>query len=318
MKKISIISPCYNEGENIRTFYETLSNVLAQINNYDFEIIFQDNCSTDNTMSILKEICLTDKRVKVIRNVRNFGPLRSSAYLTLQAYGDAVIALPSDMQDPPELIPEFIRGWEEGYKLVLGQKNKSEENKLIYSIRKLYYKLMKNISDSGHIENVGTYILYDQSIIEVFRWMQDPYPYIRTIICDLGYRPKIIPYTQKKRKKGKSSYNLFKYIDVAITGITSSSHVPLRMISYTGVLTLAVAFIFACIYIFSYISYRNHLNTEFILILIVLFLEGAIQLTCIGILGEYIGMILIKVTKRPLVIEEERINFDKNFEEKTK
>ena len=210
MKMISIMVPCYNEKSNIMELYQRIVKAFSELKKYDYEIIFADNASQDGSIDILKDLAQKDNRVKVIVNNRNFGVERSSTNAFLQCYGDAAIIIASDLQDPPELIPEFIRHWEAGYKLVLGKKQSTEEKYLIKNARKLYYALLEKISDNGHIKNVTGYGLYDKSVMDMLRWLDDPLPYTRGIICYLGYSYKLVEYGKNERKTGKSSYNYYR------------------------------------------------------------------------------------------------------------
>jgi glycosyltransferase involved in cell wall biosynthesis len=309
MKKISIVTPCFNEEENLENFYLKIKEVFQNIHGYTYEQIFIDNCSTDNTRMILEKIAAVDKNIKVIFNTRNFGHLRSWSYALLQAYGDAVILIACDFQDPPDLIPQFIEKWEEGYKIVLGQKTRSEEGRLMYAVRSLYYKIMKTISEFGHLDHVTGFGLYDQMVIEKFRELDDPHPYYRGIICDLGYEVELIEYTQPRRKGGKSSYNFFKYFDAAIEGITSTSKAPMRIASLGGLLLTGISISVLLLLIVLKIIYGDSINVGMVMIAAGLFLFGSVQLTFIGMIGEYIYNIQTKIDKRPLVVEQRRINF---------
>ncbi len=309
MKKISIVTPCFNEEENLENFYLKIKEVFQNIHGYTYEQIFIDNCSTDNTRMILEKIAAVDKNIKVIFNTRNFGHLRSWSYALLQAYGDAVILIACDFQDPPDLIPQFIEKWEEGYKIVLGQKTRSEEGRLMYAVRSLYYKIMKTISEFGHLDHVTGFGLYDQMVIEKFRELDDPHPYYRGIICDLGYKVELIEYTQPRRKGGKSSYNFFKYFDAAIEGITSTSKAPMRIASLGGLLLTGISISVLLLLIVLKIIYGDSINVGMVMIAAGLFLFGSVQLTFIGMIGEYIYNIQTKIDKRPLVVEQRRINF---------
>ncbi|GAA0083781.1 glycosyltransferase family 2 protein [Clostridium sp. CTA-7] len=314
MKKISIVTPCYNEEGNVYNMFQSIKRVFESIENYEYEHIFIDNCSTDRTGEILCEIAEEDARVKVILNARNFGPGRSGGYALLQAKGDAVIGLACDFQEPPELIPDFIKKWEEGYKVVFGQKSESEESKIMFSIRTLYYKIIKKASSSDQLENVTGFGLYDKEVIKMMRWIDDPNPYFRGTIAELGYEVGLVQYVQPKRRAGKSSYNLFRYIDTAINGMINSSQVPLRIASYVGFIMSAISFIIGIIYFMLKIIYWNSFNIGIAPLVIGLFFLGSIQLAFIGVLGEYIGAILTRVTRRPLVVEKKRINFENNIE----
>ena len=233
-KKISIVTPCYNEEFNVEPLYEKVKIEMAKLSNYTYEHIFIDNYSTDNTLVKLKNIASVDKNVKIIVNARNFGHIKSPYYGMLQADGDVVISLVSDLQDPPELIPDFIKKWEEGYKIVVGVKEKSEENIIMFSIRKLFYKTIDRISDTSQIQNFTGFGLYDRQFMDVLRNIQEPYPYFRGLVSEMGFSICQIPYLQPKRSKGNTKNNFFTLYDMAMLGFTSHSKVPLRMSSFIG------------------------------------------------------------------------------------
>jgi len=312
MKLISIVTPCYNEEANVLEMSQKIKSVFKNLPGYKYEHIFIDNKSTDDTARILKTIATEDKRVKVILNVRNFGPGRSCGHAFLQARGDAVIGLACDFQDPPELIPEFISLWEKGYKVVFGQKNKSEENKLMFSVRRLYYGIIQLMAETKQLTNVTGFGLYDRSVVDYFRMMDDPDPYFRGAVTELGYEIGLINYVQPRRRAGKSSYNLVRYIGTAITGLVSTSKTPLRASIYLGFIMSLISLLIAVFYFVMKLIHWYSFDVGFAPILIGVFFFGSVQLACIGILGEYIGAILGRVSKRPLVVESERINFDIN------
>lgn len=310
MKHISVMTPVYNEEGNIMDLYQAVKAQFDKLPQYTYEHIFIDNCSTDNSRVILRKIAKDDKNVKVIFNIRNFGPNRSGTYGMTQAYGDALICIVCDLQDPPELIPTFLEKWEEGYQVVYGQKTKSEENWLMYRIRKIYYKIMKKLSDTEQIDNVTGFGLMDQEVVEMIRWTNDPDPYIRGLVMELGYKLCLVPYTQRKRHSGKSSYNFFKYFDYAITGLTNSSKAPLRIATLIGFILSGVSLILALFYLIKKLLYWDSFVMGTAPILIGIFFFSSVQIALIGLVGEYIGAILTRVTKRPMIVEEERINFN--------
>jgi glycosyltransferase involved in cell wall biosynthesis len=312
MKHISVMTPCYNEEGNIQAIYSQVKKQFEQLPQYTYEHIFIDNCSTDASQQILRTLASQDKNVKVILNARNFGPNRSGTYGMLQATGDALICIVCDLQDPPEMIPTFLKKWEEGYKVVMGQKTKSKENFLMFQIRKLYYKIMEKLSETEHLENVTGYGLFDKEVLETIRWMDDPDPYIRGLVTQLGYKWCLVEYTQQRRERGKSSYNFNSYFDFAITGLTHVSKKPLRIVTLAGIGMSVMSFIFAIIYLVMKLIYWDSFEMGMAPVLIGMFLLGSGQLACIGVIGEYIGAILTRITKRPMVIEEERINFDES------
>lgn len=311
MKKISIMTPCYNEEGNIINLYNAVKEQFDKLPQYEYEHIFIDNYSTDRSREILRELASKDKNVKVIFNARNFGPNRSGTYGMLQATGDALICIVCDLQDPPSLIPQFLQKWEEGYKIVMGQKTHSKENPIMYSIRKLYYKIMSALSEVEHLSNVTGYGLFDKEVLETIKWMDDPDPYIRGLVTDLGYKWCLIEYTQAKRTEGKSSYNFNKYFDFAITGLTHMSKKPLRIATLLGFSMSACSFVIAIIFLILKLVRWEEFQLGMAPILIGMFFLGSVQLAFIGVIGEYVGAILTRVTKRPMVIEEERLNFEK-------
>lgn len=309
-KLISVMTPVYNEEGNIENLYQAVKEQFKNLPQYRYEHIFIDNHSTDHSRDILRAIAGEDANVKVIFNTRNFGPNRSGTYGMLQAKGDALICIVCDLQDPPELIPTFLKKWEEGFSIVVGQKTRSKENPAMYHIRKLYYRLINNLAETKQLSNVTGYGLYDKKVLDTIRWMDDPDPYIRGLITQLGYKYCTIEYTQQKRTSGHSSYNFFKYFDFAMTGITHVSQKPLRGITFIGFTLSAVSMAVAIIFLIIKLVRWNDFQMGMAPVVIGLFFFGSVQLAAMGVIGEYIGAILIKVTRRPMVVEEERINFD--------
>ncbi len=310
MKLISIVTPCYNEEENIADVYQRVKQVFAGLADYDYEHIFIDNASKDATVSILKDIAAKDKKVKIIVNSRNFGPIRSPFYGYLQAKGDAVMDLAADLQNPPELIPEFIKKWEQGYMSVVGVKNKSGEFLLMFAIRKLFYKIIGSLSEIDQIQNFMGFGLFDEKVIEELRRMDDPYPYFRGLICEVGFDIAKVEYYQAKRKKGRSKISLYTCYDEAMNGITNHSKVPLRLATMLGFLVSLASILVAFSYFVYKLIFWNSFDAGIAPLVIGFFFFASVQLFFIGILGEYIGSIHTQVLKRPLVIEKERINFD--------
>lgn len=311
MKLISVVSGCFNEEENIRELYERITRIFAvELPQYAYELILIDNCSTDNTVSVLRRIAQEDKRVKVILNTRNFGHIRSGYYAVLQARGDAMIAMASDLQDPPEMIPQFVRRWEEGYKIVLAQKTQSEESAMFFFIRSAYYNLINRLSEIPLVKNVTGFGLYDRCVIEDIRRIDDPYPYIRGLICDLGYDRALIPFTQPLRKRGITKNNFYSLYDMAMLGITNHSKVPLRLAAIAGFCLSACSLFIAFVYLVYKLLFWSQFQAGAAPIVIGLFFLGAVQLFFMGIIGEYVGSIHTQVLHRPPVIEKERINFD--------
>lgn len=309
-KKISVVTPCFNEEDNIKEVYEQAKDIFAQLPQYDYEHIFIDNASTDKTVNILKQIARLDKNVKIIINTRNFGHIRSPIHGLLQAHGDAVILLLSDLQDPPILMKEFIKKWEEGYKIVIGIKNKSLENSLIFLVRKVYYVLIRKFADIEQISNFFGYGLYDRKFIEVMRQINDPYPYFRGLINEIGFERAEILYTQAERKKGKSKNNFYTLYDMAMLGFVNHSKVPLRLASFIGFIISLISFLIAVVYLSYKLLYWREFQLGLAPLIIGIFFFSSVQLFFIGILGEYIGAIYTQVQHRPMVIEKERVNFD--------
>jgi glycosyltransferase involved in cell wall biosynthesis len=310
MKKlISVVIPTYNEEENIELLYSEVRKVFEKLTEYEYEHIFIDNASTDRTVSILKEIAKIDKNVKIIVNARNFGHIRSPFYGLLQARGDAVILIVADFQDPPSMIPDFIKKWEDGYKIVVGVKSQSEENRIMFMIRTSYYKNLNNLSDVNQIKNFTGFGLYDQRIIEILRTIDDPYPYMRGLISEIGYDVFSIEYKQPARNRGITKNNFYSLYDMAMLGITNNSKIPLRLATLIGFGLAVFSLFVAVIYTIYKLIFWDGFSVGIAPLVIGLFFFSAVQLFFIGVLGEYIGSIYTQVLKRPLVIEKERINF---------
>jgi len=316
MKKISIMTPCYNEEENVFELYSRVKDIF-KILNYQYEHLFIDNCSTDKTVSILENIASKDKNVKIIVNSRNFGHVRSPWHGLLQTEGDASIVMCADFQDPPEFIPEFIKKWEEGYKMVLAKKTKSKENKLVFLLRTAYYKFLRNISEVELLDNVTGFGLYDKSVIDIFKKLKEPYPYGRGIICEIGFEKALIEFTQPKRKRGKTKNNFYTLYDLAMLGMVSNSKAPLRIASISGFILGILSLIIALVYLILKIVFWDSFIAGTAPILIGIFFFSAIQLFFIGILGEYIGVLLTRVTDRPHVFEKKRVNFEEKTSDST-
>lgn len=310
MKKISICIPCYNEEKNIMDTYNCVTGVMGGLSRYDYEIIFADNASTDNSEAILRELAGRDKRVKVILNYRNYGPMRSGKNVCFRATGDAIISIPCDLQEPPEMIPEFIKEWENGNLIVWGQKTKSKENPIKYFLRGIYYKIIKNFSDIPQYEQTNSFGITDRSVYDVVKELNEPYMALRHLVADLGYPVKFIPYTQERRKKGKSSYNIWRYFDFAVNSLVMTSKAPLRLTTIFGVICSAISFLMGMIYLIYKLVFWDSFAAGIAPAVIAVFFLGSVQILTIGMIGEYVGVILTKITKRPLVIEKECLNFD--------
>ena len=310
MKTISIVIPCYNEEENVvpisQAVVEQFKNELKE---YNYEIVFIDNNSTDNTRELLREICSKDKNIKAIFNAKNFGQFNSPYYGLLQSTGECTILLCCDFQDPVELLPEMVRSWEEGNKIVVMQKTHSEENKLVYFFRSCYYKLIYTFSEVEQIEHFTGFGLYDKTFVNVLRKLGDPTPFLRGIVAELGYKIKIIPYTQKKRRGGVTKNNFFTLYDAAMLSITSYTKIGLRAATFMGFGIATLSFIIGIIYLILKLVYWDRFVAGTAPVVVGMFFLGAVVLIFLGILGEYIMTMNRRIMNRPLVIEEERINF---------
>jgi glycosyltransferase involved in cell wall biosynthesis len=310
MKLISVVTPCYNEEENVRPLYEAVKKVFEGLGQYRYEQIFIDNASKDRTPQILREIATQDKNIKVILNARNFGHIRSPYYAVLQASGDCVVTMASDFQDPPEMIGEFIRRWEEGFKIVVGVKTASEESKLMYALRSVYYYLVGTLANIDLVQHFTGFGAYDRKVIEILKQIDDPYPYFRGLIADIGFEICRIPFKQPGRARGITKSNFYTLYDMALLGITNHSKVPLRVATMLGFLMSGGSLLLAAGYFIAKIVFWKYFTIGTAPILISMFFFASVQLFFIGILGEYIGAIHTQVQKRPLVIERERLNFD--------
>ncbi|GAB7127197.1 glycosyltransferase family 2 protein [Silvimonas sp. JCM 19000] len=308
-KTISIISPCYNEQDNVHELYTRVCWVMEQYPNYDFEYVFIDNASTDNTVALLKEIAAHDRRVKIIVNTRNFGHIRSPYWGFIQTTGDATVYLASDLQDPPEVIPEFIKGWEEGYKVVMATKPVSQSNPVVHTLRKTYYRLLDRMSDVRMVPDATGFGLYDKAVLDQVRAVNDPYPYLRGMICELGFEIKTIPFNQPRRLRGISKNNFYTLYDIAMLGIISHSLIPIRLASLFGFLLGGGSILVALLFLILKLMFWQTFPIGIAPIVIGMFFMFGILLLFIGILGEYIGSIHVYVQKRPIVVEKERINF---------
>jgi polyisoprenyl-phosphate glycosyltransferase len=310
MRSITILMPCFNEEANVHELYRRVTEVSRSVSDrYDLDYLFVDNASTDGTVDILRELAASDPRVKVIVNARNFGHIRSPHHALLQTDTDATIIMASDLQDPPELIPEFLAKWEEGYRVVVGVKAKSEESFLFFSLRSVYYKALRRLSDIELIEHFTGFGLYDRRVVQVLRTLDDPYPYFRGMIADLGFRNAKIPFTQPTRKRGITKNNFYTLFDMAMLGFTNHSKLPLRMATFMGFISGALSFLVGLFYLAYKLANWNGFTVGLAPLVIGLFFFASIQLIFLGIVGEYVGAIHTQVQKRPLVVEAERINF---------
>jgi len=315
MKKISILIPCFNEVDNVEPMSFAVVNVLEEtLSNYDYEILFIDNCSTDGTRKKLEEICRLNHKIKAIFNVTNFGQFNSPFYGMCQTTGDCTISMCCDFQDPVELIPRFVEEWEKGHKIVSGIKSSSKENAFIYFLRSLYYKMIKNMSDTEMIEHFTGFGLYDKTFIDILRKLDDPIPFLRGIVAEYGHGfDRIdIEYEQARRRAGKTHNNLYSLYDAAMLSITSYTKVGLRLATILGFISSGISLLVALVYLVMKLVNWDNFQAGNAPIVIGIYVIGSIQLFFIGLLGEYILNINTRVIHRPLVVEERRINFDED------
>src|ERR1035438_10251305 len=280
---------------------------MAGLGRYRYEHIFIDNASTDHTVEVLKRIAARDTKVRVIVNSRNFGHIRSPLHAVYQASGDAIIGIVADLQDPPEMIPQFIQGWEEGASMVLAIKAASEENRLMFWIRRKYYRLVAGLSSIETFENFTGFGLYDRRVIDIVKSFNDPYPYFRGVIAEIGLPYKVIPFHQPRRKRGITKNNFYSLYDMAMLGITNLSKVPLRLVTFSGFIGAACSLVAGLIYLVYKLLYWDRFSGGIAPLVIGIFFFSSVQLISVGIIGEYIGSIHTQVQKRPLVVERERI-----------
>jgi glycosyltransferase involved in cell wall biosynthesis len=304
---VGLVLPCYNEEGNVDELYGRIVKVLESLPTYSFEMLFIDNASTDGTVAKLKALADRDHRVKVIVNARNFGHIRSPFHALLESAGDCVIAMCTDLQDPPELIPQFLEQWTHGASMVLGQKRTSQESPSFFALRGLYYKLARAMSEVPLLEHVTGFGLYDRRVIEIMRGFADPYPYGRGMIAEIGLPYTLIPYDQPLRKRGITKNNIHTLIDLAILGITSHSKVPLRVATVAGFILSGLSLLVALVFLGLKLTFWYSLPAGYAPAVIGIFFLGSVQIFLIGLLGEYVGAVLTQVRKRPLVVELERV-----------
>ncbi|MCZ6502730.1 MAG: glycosyltransferase family 2 protein [Gammaproteobacteria bacterium] len=310
MKKISIVTACFNEEESVEELCRRIKEVLVNLADYDYEHILIDNHSTDRTVSIIKSLAAKDMRIKLIVNARNFGAIRSGYYGFLQAQGDCVIPMAADLQDPPELIPELVKKWEEGFKVVLFVKPQSNEKWPMSAIKRYYYKFVDYISDIPLVRNATGAGLYDKRVVEILRTIDDPYPYFRGLVSEIGFPIATIPFCQPLRQHGVTKSNFYSLYDMAMLGITKHSKVPLRLLTMSGFLLSLLSVLLMVFYFFMKLIYWDSFTLGMAPILLGIFFFASVQLFFMGMLGEYIGSIHTHVRKLPLVVEIERVNFE--------
>ncbi len=311
-KKVSIMIPCYNEEENIVAITDAVVAQMEKLPQYDYEVVCIDNCSKDQTRPLLREICARNKKVKAIFNVKNFGQFNSPYYGLCQTTGDCAISVCADFQDPVELIPVFLKHWEEGYQIVYGVKTSSKESKLMYGLRSIYYKLIKKYSSVDQIEHFTGFGLYDKTFLDVMRSLKDPTPFIRGIVAELGGKRKAVAYEQPQRRAGKTHNNWYSLYDAAMLSFTSYTKIGLRTATFLGGFVAGVSFLVALIYLILKLFNWYTFDAGQAPILIGMFFLGAVQLIFLGIIGEYILSMNQRIMNRPLVVEQERLNFDQD------
>jgi len=309
-KLISIVTPCYNENGNVEELHRQIKAIFDALPQYDYEHIYIDNSSTDRTVAILKELAAQDKRLKVIVNVKNFGVYRSPLHALFQARGDAVIPMCADFQDPPALIPEFVKEWENGYKIVAAVKKGSQESAIMFAIRKLFYRIMCYLSETELIKGFSGYGLYDRCVIDLLRSTDDHYPYFRGLISEMGYPVARIEYVRPVRKHGFSKNRFYDLYSQAMNGVVNYSKIPLRLATLTGFVVAFLSLLTSAVYFVYKVIFWSSFNVGLAPLVIGLFFFSAVQLIFLGILGEYIGAIHTRIFQKWLVIEKERINFD--------
>ncbi len=311
MKHITVVTPCYNEEDNIEEVYRQARAVFDTIEGVTYEHLFIDNFSSDRTPALLRAMAAADRNVKVILNARNFGHIRSPFYGLLQARGDAAILLVADLQDPPELMKTFVEHWRNGAKLVVGVKPTADESGVMFAIRRAYYRTVTRIADVKLIQNFTGFGLYDRQVLEELRRIDDPYPYLRGLVSEVGFEAVQVPYNQPRRKRGITKNNFYTLYDIAMLGITSHSRVPLRIATMAGFALSGVSLCVSLLYLLLKVLFWGEFSAGTAPILIGMFFFASVQLFFIGLLGEYVGAILTHVMKRPLVVERERLNFDR-------
>ena len=310
MKKVSILIPCYNEEENVVPMSQAIVNLFTnELPQYDYELLFIDNDSSDNTRPLLRQICAANPKIKAIFNAKNFGQFNSPYYGILQTTGDCTISMVCDFQDPIELIPQYLEEWENGYKIVIGIKSSSKENPIMYHLRSFYYRIIKKFSDTEQIEHFTGSGLYDKEFVQVLRDLKDPTPFLRGIVAELGYKRKEIKYEQPQRRAGKTHNNFMSLYDAAMLSFTSYTKIGLRLATFLGVGCGIISFIIGVFYLIAKLIWWNNFSAGIAPITIGMFFLGSVQLFFLGFLGEYIMSINQRVMNRPLVVEEERINF---------
>jgi glycosyltransferase involved in cell wall biosynthesis len=309
-KLISIVSGCYNEQSNIAELHDRITRVMEKHPQYDYEIVLIDNCSTDQTVNVIRSIATNDKHLKAIVNVRNFGHVRSPYYALLLAKGDAVVGMASDLEDPPELIHDFIAKWEEGYKIAIAVRRKSEELGLMPFMRKLFYSLMTQVSEVEQVRNFTGFGLFDKRVMDILRDLDNPYPYLRGLLCEIGYPRAEIPFDKPVRKGGLSKGTFFIYFDSALLGIVNHSKLPLRLATLLGIGMSGLSFLLGIYYFGRKIAAWDQFEAGIAPLAIGIFFFLGVLFVILGLIGEYVALLVTHIVKRPMVVESERINFE--------
>jgi glycosyltransferase involved in cell wall biosynthesis len=310
MKLISIVTGCFNEADNVDELHARLAQVREQLTDYRFEHIFIDNASTDDTVAKVKSLIGRDPTVRLIVNNRNFGHIRSPYHAMLQAQGDAVICMASDLQDPPELIPDMVRAWEKGFRVVAGVKRKTRESRAMWLVRSIYYRFARRMADVQLLEHFTGFGMYDRTVVDALRTLNDPYPYFRGLVAEMGFEVARIPFDQPGRKRGITKSNFYVLYDLAMLGITSHSKIPIRLATMAGFALSIISFLISLTYLILKVILWDRFQLGTAPLLIGVFFFGSVQLFFIGLIGEYVASIHTQVLKRPLVVERERVNFE--------
>lgn len=307
-RTLTIVTPCYQEEANAREMADAIREIMAPLTQYAYEHLFIDNGSTDGTRRILRELAAEDPRIKVILNARNFGHIRSGYHAVLQSQADAVICLACDFQDPPSLIPSFLEHWENGARIVMGVKVEAEESAILYAVRSIYYRALASMADARVVQHATGFGLYDRRVIDDLRRIDDPYPFFRGLLAEIGYSPILVPYKQPLRRAGESSQSFWTMYDIALLGIVHHSKLPLRMAVIAGALCAILSLLTGAGYLAYKLLFWDQFSVGIAPAIIGIFFLAAVQLVFIGILGEYLGAVWTHVRKHPHVFEQERIN----------
>jgi glycosyltransferase involved in cell wall biosynthesis len=311
-KTISVVTPCYNEEMNVAEAHQAVLSIFEHhLPEYRREHIFCDNASTDATPQMLRDLAARDPAVKVILNARNFGPTRSTYNGILATSGDAILMfMPADLQDPPELLPQFVRLWEQGYEIVYGVRATRAEGLVMRTVRRAYYRLIAAASYIKVPPDVGDFQLIDRKVLAAMRRTRDAFPYIRMMTFEAGFRAVGVNYHWQARKRGMSKNRFFNLVDEGLNGLITFTSAPLRLCLYTGVVISILAMLYALITVIYSLVHGGVAQPGIATLIVALFFFSGVQLFFLGLLGEYIIAIYGQVREKPLVIERERLNFD--------